>query len=84
MNVTNALQSGLIGLNRTFDNVAKASGDLTGSGKPEQPEQASGVNNGPAVQETDVAAASGSDQVAATKVVTETEQTLGGNIDLHV
>jgi len=82
MNVTGALQSGMIGLNRTFDNVQKASGDQVGSGQPERPEEATGRTTS-ALQAVDGTTQSGN-EVASTQVVSETEKTVGGNIDLHV
>jgi len=81
MNVTNAPATGLIGLNRTNDNAAKAASDSFGSGKPEDVSQATGVENGPNVKDTTV---DSTDPVQATKVVTETERTQSGIIDLHV
>lgn len=87
MNVSNALQSGVIGINRTLDNVAKASGDLHGSGKPEQPQEATGrePQSLSAVKDTTVQGT----EAATTKVVTETSaaespEKVGGNINIHV
>ncbi|MCV6590195.1 MAG: hypothetical protein OIF57_14400 [Marinobacterium sp.] len=81
MNVVGAQNSGLITVNRGLDNVGKAVSDPQGSGKPEDVTLASGAESGSAVKETTV---DKNDTVQATKVVTETEQTVGGNIDLHV
>ncbi|MBE9396495.1 hypothetical protein IOQ59_04385 [Pontibacterium sp. N1Y112] len=82
MNVTNALQSGVIGQNRTMDNVAKASGDLHGSGKSDHAEEATGREPASvsAVKDTTVQEA----EAATTKVVTPTSETVGGNINIHV
>ncbi|MGB0468303.1 MAG: hypothetical protein ACPGF7_12350 [Pontibacterium sp.] len=82
MNVTNALQSGVIGINRTLDNTAKASGDIQGSGKPEKPQEATGREPAfvTAVQDTTLQAS----EVASAKVVTATSETVGGNINIHV
>lgn len=82
MNISSALQTGIIGLNRTQDNVAKAAGDLQGSGKPEQPQEATGrqTQTLAAVQGTTVQPT----ESAATQVVSEATATLGGNIDIHV
>jgi len=82
MNVTNALQSGVIGQNRTLDNVAKASGDLHGSGKPDHAEEATGREPASvsAVKDTTVQET----EAATTKVVTAASETVGGNINIHV
>ncbi|WP_286239797.1 hypothetical protein [Neptuniibacter halophilus] len=66
MNVTNAQQTGLIGINRGLDNAPRAAGDVTGSGKPDQPEQATGRTQDEAVVES---AAGTQVEAAATKVV---------------
>ena len=83
MNVSNALQSGVIGINRTLDNVAKASSDLHGSGKPDNAVEASGrePQRVTDVKETTQNAAT---EDATTKVVTAASETVGGNINLHV
>ncbi|MGB0204455.1 MAG: hypothetical protein ACPF9K_05330 [Neptuniibacter sp.] len=68
MNVTNSPQSGFIGINRGLDNSPRAAGDVTGSGKPDQPEQATGFVREEAVTES----AGGTEVVAAeTKVVSQ-------------
>jgi hypothetical protein len=68
MNVTNAPQTGFIGINRGLDNSPRAAGDVTGSGKPDQPEQATGFVREEAVTES----AGGTEVVAAeTKVVSQ-------------
>lgn len=71
MNVTNAMQSGFIGINRGLDNAPKAASDVTGSGKPEEVEQASGRKRDEVVAES---AAGTSVEAAATKVVGEVEE----------
>ncbi|WP_067984570.1 hypothetical protein [Neptuniibacter pectenicola] len=71
MNVTNAMQSGFIGINRGLDNAPKAASDVTGSGKPEEVEQASGRKRDEVVAES---AAGVSVEAAATKVVGEVEE----------
>ena len=83
MNISNAQQSGLIGINRGLDNAPRASGDVTGSGKPDQPEQASGVAQNTAVVES---AAGASIEAAATKVVTQATEPgePGALIDVRV
>jgi hypothetical protein len=78
MNVTGALQSGVIGINRTLDNTLKSSSDQVGSGKPEAPELASGRAFNSAVTETTL---DPSAQAPTTKVVTEASEVLGTNID---
>ncbi|WP_299178250.1 hypothetical protein [uncultured Neptuniibacter sp.] len=83
MNVTNALQSGLLGVNRGLDNAPRAAGDVTGSGKTDEPELASGLNKNQAVDET---AAGAGVEAASTKVVTPVESTgaSGSIIDVVV
>lgn len=78
MNVTGALQTGVIGLNRTFDNTLKSSSDQVGSGKPEVPELASGKSLASAVENTTLDSTT---QAPATKVVTDAGEVLGTNID---
>jgi hypothetical protein len=71
MNVTNALQSGFIGINRGLDNAPRAASDVTGSGKPEDVEQATGRLENESVVES----AAGKDvEAAATKVVGQVEE----------
>jgi len=78
MNVTSALNSGLLGINRGLDGVQKASGDIAGSGKSDSPEQATGRD----VNEALVDLAVEKNAVAAsTKVVQSAEETLGTLID---
>lgn len=68
MNVTNAQQSGLIGINRGLDNAPRSASDVSGSGKPAEPEEASGVQQNEAVAES----AAGREVTAAeTKVVSQ-------------
>jgi hypothetical protein len=81
MNITNSLQTGLIGLNRGLDNNPKAAGDYHGSGKAEVPESASGAELDKAVSETSL---SPLDQAASTKVVTSASEVLGANVDVVV
>lgn len=78
MNVTGALQTGVIGLNRTLDNTIKSSSDQVGSGKPESPELASGKSLSSAITETTLDPKT---QAPATKVVTDAGEVLGTNID---
>ena len=80
MNVSNALQTGLIGQNRTLDNAAKPAGDFHGSGMAEKPEEASGAKPDSlrAIEDTTV---SSTEAAASTKVVTEASRTVGSIID---
>ncbi len=78
MNVTGALQSGLIGLNRTLDNSVKSSSDIAGNGRPVIPEQASGRDLNSAVRDTTLEETT---EAATTKVVTDASEVLGTNID---
>ncbi|QEQ95929.1 hypothetical protein [Neptunomonas concharum] len=78
MNISGALQTGLIGLNRTLDNTQKVAGDQVGNGKPEAPELASGRGANVALQESTVNPAT---EAATTKVVTDASEVLGTNID---
>lgn len=78
MNVTSAQNSGLINVNRTLDNTPKLSGDVQGSGRPDQAELATGREPNRAVAE---AAVSEATTAAATKVVNATDEVLGNLID---
>ncbi|WP_432472180.1 hypothetical protein [Amphritea sp. HPY] len=78
MNVTSALSSGLLGLNRGLDGVQKAASDIAGSGKSDTPEQATGKDVNQALTELVVE----KNAVAASaKVVQSAEETLGTLID---
>jgi len=81
MNITNSLQTGLIGLNRGLDNNPRVAGDFQGSGKAEIPEVSSGRALEEAVTETSLAPL---DQAASTKVVTSASEVLGANVDVVV
>ncbi|MCP4598086.1 hypothetical protein [Neptuniibacter sp.] len=83
MNVTNALQTGLVGINRGLDNAPRAAGDVTGSGKPDEPEQATGRVQNEAVVES---AAGSTVEAAATKVVSQAVEPgeLGAIINVRV
>jgi hypothetical protein len=78
MMVNAAQTGGLLNVNRTLDNVPKASGDAQGSGRSESAELASGRELNPAVADTSVAAAT---EAAATKVVNQADEVLGNLID---
>lgn len=81
MNITTAYQTSLSGASRTLDNATKQATDSAASGKPEQPELASG-------REVDNAVASSTlnptAQAVTTKVVTDASEVLGTNIDVRV
>ncbi len=81
MNVTNSLQTGLIGLNRGLDNNPRAAGDFQGRGKAEIAEIASGKDLENAVDETTLSATA---QAPSTKVVTSVSDVLGTNVDVVV
>ena len=81
MNVTNSLQTGMIGLNRGLDNNPRVAGDFHGSGKAAVPESASGRDLENAVAETTLSA---TQEAAATKVVTSISEVLGTNVDVVV
>jgi hypothetical protein len=81
MNVTNSLQTGLIGLNRGLDNNPRAAGDFHGSGKSEVPETSSGRELENAVAETTLSATT---SAASSKVVTGVSEVLGTNVDVVV
>ena len=76
MNVTAA--NSLFNVNRTLDNVPKASGDTQGSGRTEDAEMASGRELNPAIADTTVDRAT---DAAATKVVNQADEVLGNLID---
>ena len=81
MNVTNSLQTGLIGLNRGIDNNPRAAGDFQGSGKSDVPELASGRGIDNSVAES---TASRSAAAASTQVISGVSEVLGTNIDVVV
>lgn len=76
MNVTTA--NSLFNVNRTLDNVPKASSDTLGSGQVENPEMASGRPVNPAIADTAVDRTA---DAAATKVVNQANEVLGNLID---
>ncbi|GGK74008.1 hypothetical protein [Amphritea balenae] len=80
MNVTSALNTGVLGVNRGLDGVQKAASDIAGAGKPESPEQASGNDVNKAL--TDLAVEKNA-VAASTKVVQSAEETLGTLIDIR-
>ena len=85
MNITSAPQTGLLGLNRGIDNVQKAAGDITGSGKSDTAELASGR----APDEVVEASAAVQHEAPTTQVVSEVkessdvENVLGAISDTH-
>lgn len=78
MNVTSALNSGVLGINRGLDGVNKAASDIAGTGKPDNPEQATGRDVNEAL--TDLTVEKNA-VAASTKVVQSAEETLGTLID---
>jgi hypothetical protein len=78
MNVTSAQNSGMFNVNRTLDNTPKVSGDVQGSGRPDQAETASGREVNQAVA---TSAVSENTEAASTKVVNATDEVLGNLID---
>ncbi len=80
MNITSAPQTGLLGINRGIDNVQKAAGDPTGSGKSDKVELASGRAPDAAVE----ASAADQHQAPTTQIVNDVEEVLGAIIDTHV
>ncbi len=78
MNVTAAQNSGMFNTNRTLDNAPKASGDVQGSGKPEDTSLSSGREVNPAVAQSTLEATT---EAASTKVVNQADEVLGNLID---
>ena len=78
MNVTSALSSGLLGINRGLDGVQKAASDIAGAGKTDTPEQATGKDVNEAL--TDLVVEKNA-VAASAKVVQSAEETLGTLID---
>jgi hypothetical protein len=78
MNVTSAQNSGMFNVNRTLDNTPKVSGDVQGSGRPDQPEAASGREVNQAVA---TSAVGENTEAASTKVVNAADEVLGNLID---
>ncbi|UTW03823.1 hypothetical protein KDX31_01960 [Amphritea atlantica] len=80
MNVTSALSTGVLGLNRGLDGVQKAASDIAGAGKTDTPEEATGKD----VNESLANLAVEKNAVAAsTKVVQSVDETLGTLIDIR-
>ncbi|MDO6562826.1 hypothetical protein Q4488_05455 [Amphritea sp. 1_MG-2023] len=80
MNVTSALNTGVLGLNRGLDGVQKVASDIAGAGKTDTPEEGTGndINQSLAdltVEKNAVA--------ASTKVVQSVDETLGTLIDIR-
>lgn len=82
MNIGQALQTGLIGMNRTLDNNAKAASDHQGTGQPTQTAEATGQAS--RLEEVVKGTVSETEAAAATKVVTATDEMLGTHVDIHV
>lgn len=80
MNINSAIQSGLLGQNRTLDNSQKAASDVQGTGRPQVPEQAAGRGENTTLQNAAVASSA---PAASTKVVMDAGEVLGTNIDVR-
>lgn len=83
INGLTAQNASLYAANRSLDGVQRASSDLQGSGQPESPEQASGVEASLTLQEATVDPNS---PAASTQVVEQASDALGlnpigGNVD---
>lgn len=81
MNISSALNSGVLGLNRGLDGVQKAASDIAGAGKTDSPEEATGRDVKEAL--TDLVVEKNA-AAASTKVVQSAEETLGTLIDVRV
>ncbi|WP_271273396.1 hypothetical protein [Aliamphritea hakodatensis] len=81
MNVTSALQTGVLGINRGLDGVQKAASDIAGAGKPQAPEEATGRDVNEALVDLTVEKNA---TAASTKVVQSADEVLGTLIDIRV
>lgn len=81
MNVTSALNSGVLGINRGLDGINKAASDIAGAGKTDSPEEVTGRDVNVAL--TDLTVEKNA-VAASTKVVQSAEETLGTLIDIRV
>ncbi|MFC6669641.1 hypothetical protein [Marinobacterium aestuariivivens] len=69
----------MLGINRGIDNVQKAAGDPVGSGRPDQPELASGREPDAVIE----ASEAGNHAAPKTQVVDQAREVLGNLIDTH-
>ncbi len=81
MNVSSAMNSGLLGINRGIDGVQKAASDIAGAGKTSTPEETTGRDVNAALADLVVEKNA---VAASTKVVQAVEETLGTLIDIRV
>lgn len=80
MNVTSALSTGVLGLNRGLDGVQKAASDIAGEGKTDTPEEGTGKNLNESLENLVVEKNA---VAASTKVVRSVDETLGTLIDIR-
>ncbi|WP_296056908.1 hypothetical protein [uncultured Amphritea sp.] len=80
MNVTSALSTGVLGLNRGLDGVQKAASDIAGAGKTDTPEEGTGKNLNESLENLVVEKNA---VAASTKVVRSVDETLGTLIDIR-
>ncbi|MCV6611308.1 MAG: hypothetical protein OIF55_11105 [Amphritea sp.] len=81
MNISSALNSGVLGINRGLDGAQKAASDIAGAGKTDTPEEVTGRDVNEAL--TDLVVEKNA-AAASTKVVQSAEETLGALIDVRV
>ncbi len=81
MNISSALNTGVLGINRGLDGVQKAASDIAGAGKTDTPEEVTGRDVNEAL--TDLVVEKNA-TAASTKVVQSAEETLGTLIDVRV
>ncbi len=81
MNISSALQTGVIGINRGLDGVQKAASDIAGAGKPQAAEEASGKDLNAALADLTIEKNA---TAASTKVVQSADEILGTLIDIRV
>ncbi|MBR9866286.1 MAG: hypothetical protein GYB20_04700 [Oceanospirillales bacterium] len=80
MNVTSALSTGVLGLNRGLDGVQKAASDIAGAGKTDTPEEGTGKDLNESLENLVVEKNA---VAASTKVVQSVDETLGTLIDIR-
>lgn len=80
MNVTSALNTGVLGLNRGLDGVQKAASDIVGAGKTDTPEEATGRDLNQSLADLSVEKNA---VAASTKVVQSVDEALGTLIDIR-
>ncbi len=80
MNVTSALSTGVLGINRGIDGVQKAASDIAGAGKTDTPEEATGRDINESIADL---AVEKNAVAASTKVVQSVDGNLGTLIDVR-